>query len=140
MNYAALLAVLAGVAFGLPLLVQGGEALGLPRIFGVLASLVLSGAVAVWWAVRQRAAVTIHDLDRRPRSPHAVTSRRVTARTDPPAARVPEGAAAVAPGEAHAGPAGRPSPARRTGLIARLGGLAAAAVAPEAQEDTNASV
>ena len=137
MNYAALLAVLAGVAFGLPLLVQGGEALGLPRIFGVLASLVLSGAVAVWWAVRQRAAVTIHDLDRRPRSSHAVTSRRVTARTDPPAARVPE---AAAPGEAHAGPAGRPSPARRTGLIARLGGLAAAAVAPEAQEDTNASV
>lgn len=52
MNFVALLAVLAATAFTLPLLVQGGEALGLGRGVSAGASLVLAAVVAVVWATR----------------------------------------------------------------------------------------
>jgi len=52
MNFVAVLAVLAATAFTLPLLVQGGEALGLARGVSVAASLVVALVLALALAVR----------------------------------------------------------------------------------------
>lgn len=52
MNFVAVLAVLAATAFALPLLVQGGEALGLARGVSVVASLVVALVLALALAVR----------------------------------------------------------------------------------------
>jgi len=51
-NFVALLAVLAATSFTLPLLVQGGEALGLGRGASVAASLVLALVLALAFAAR----------------------------------------------------------------------------------------
>lgn len=51
-NFVALLAVLAATSFGLPLLVQGCETLGLQRGVSVAVSLVLASGAVVAWAVR----------------------------------------------------------------------------------------
>ncbi len=62
MNFVAVLAVLAASSFALPLLVQGGEALGLGRGASVVGSLVIAALAAVvfvtraWLAGRRRAS------------------------------------------------------------------------------------
>ena len=71
MNYVALLAVLAAASFVLPLLVQGGEQLGLQRDTSVAVSLVLAAGWLALWVVRalRPAAAPRTRAERRPSKP-----------------------------------------------------------------------
>jgi len=51
-NFVAWLAVLAATSFALPLLVQGCQALGLPRGASVAVSLVVAGGALLLWLAR----------------------------------------------------------------------------------------
>lgn len=64
MNFVAVLAVLAASAFTLPLLVQGGEALGLARGASVVASLVVALALALGLVTRAVVALRLRELGR----------------------------------------------------------------------------
>jgi hypothetical protein len=54
MNYAALLALLAALAFGLPFLVNLGSQLGLPRGYGMVTTLAGALFLLGWLLVRER--------------------------------------------------------------------------------------
>lgn len=54
MNYAALIAILAALAFALPFLVSVAERIGIPRGYGIVTTLVTVIFVTAWIVIRQR--------------------------------------------------------------------------------------
>lgn len=63
MNYAAMLALLAALAFSLPFLVRLAENVGVPRGFGIITTLLGAFFLIVWLIIRER----VHEHEERER-------------------------------------------------------------------------